>query len=309
MKHTTARSLLILVAVIWGSGYVVTDVTLGALNPFQLLTGRFLLSFVALICVFFPHLKKIDLSALKGGIVLGIFLYGAFALQTVGVVYTTPSKNAFLTATSVVMVPLISFILFKQKVQKKIQIGIGMTLIGVALMSLNGFNGLNIGDILSLMCALFFALQTIYLGKYVKKSSPVSLMIVQMGTAALIGATVNIVRGDLYMGGQMGADLGVLYLALFNTLFCYGIQSIAQQSITATESSLILSMESFWGMLFSALILSESITLKMVLGAAFILTGILSAQGILDPRKLVFLLKGRLTKSERRKPLYSRSES
>lgn len=309
MAPATARLLLLMVTIIWGSGYVVTDLVLGTINPYQLLTGRFLLTFIALSIVFFPQLKKINLAALKRGALLGIFLYGAFVLQTVGVIYTTPSKNAFLTATSVVIVPLISFLLFKQKVQLRTQVGIGMTVVGVALMSLNGFTGINIGDVLSLFCAMFFALQSVFLGKFVRETNPASLMIVQMGTASAIGLAVNFIRGDVYLGGQLNADLSVLYLALFNTLICYGIQSLAQQSITATESSLILSMESFWGMLFSALILKEAVTYKMVFGAMFILTGIFSAQGILDPKKLAFPFKGKRAEEQPKNSMYSRFES
>lgn len=291
MKNNISRVLLILVAVMWGFGYVATDLTLLSVNPYQLLTWRFLLTFLALAGLFFPHLKKINPSSLKKGMLLGFFLYGAFALQTVGILYTTPSKNAFLTATSVVLVPILSFILYKQQIDPKIQIGIVMTFFGVALMSLNGFEGINFGDFLSLLCAIFFALQTILLGKYLEDHDPIQLMIVQMGTAAIIGLFVDIARGDVYLGGHLEANIGILYLALFNTLLCYGIQTYAQQFISATETTLILSMESFWGMLFSAWILSEPITMRTLTGAVMILAGILAAEGVLDWRKLAVFSK------------------
>src|SRR5699024_12136905 len=102
MKKSTIRLLLLLVTIIWGSGYVVNDVLLESLSAFQLLTARFGLTFIMLLFVFHAKIKTINKVTLKKGLILGALLYAAFAFQTVGLIYTTPSKNAFLTQISVV---------------------------------------------------------------------------------------------------------------------------------------------------------------------------------------------------------------
>lgn len=278
MKKSTMRLLLLSVTIIWGSGYVVNDVLLESLTAFQLLTARFSLTFLMLLVVFHSYLKSIKKSSLVKGAILGALLYAAFAFQTVGLVYTTPSKNAFLTQISVVFVPLLSFLFFKKKADLKTQIGILLSMVGVGFMSLNGFNGVNFGDILSLLCALFFALQVILMGEYVQGEEAVSLMIVQMGTASILGTAVSMAQGNLYLGGQAAVDIRLFYLALFGTLLSFGIQTFAQKKVSASEISLILSLESFWGMAFSVLILKEAISNKEMIGAWLILAGVMFSQ-------------------------------
>ncbi|WP_035618242.1 DMT family transporter [Lacticigenium naphthae] len=274
MNRKSARFLLLFVTIIWGSGYVVNDMILGHVNPYQLLTTRFFITFFVLSIIFRKSYKLLSKKVVFHGSILGSLLYFAFVLQTVGLQYTTPSKNAFLTATSVVMVPLFSFLISKQTIKPKTFFAIFSTLLGVGFMSLNGFGMMNLGDMLSLLCAVFFALQLVYLGKYVKLNDPRTLMLVQMGVASFLGISINLIRGDVYTGGIVAVDLSLLYLALFGTLFSFGMQSIAQQYASDTETSLILSLESFWGMLFSAVLLKESISNQMIVGASLILLGI-----------------------------------
>lgn len=99
--------LLVLTAIIWGSGFVASTVALEHYTPYQILAGRFLVGAVILSLIFFKKLNKLKKSTLIKGALLGVFLYIAFALQTVGLQFTTPSKNAFLTAVNVVIVPFI----------------------------------------------------------------------------------------------------------------------------------------------------------------------------------------------------------
>lgn len=88
---------------------------------------------------------------------LGTILYIAFALQTVGLQYTTPSKNAFLTAVNVIIVPIIAFAVYKRRIDGYEIIGSMMAIVGIGCLSLQGSMTMNIGDILSLACAVAFA--------------------------------------------------------------------------------------------------------------------------------------------------------
>ena len=110
-------------------------------------------------------------GAIKAGILMGIALFAGFAFQIIGLQYTTPSKNAFLTALNVVIVPFIAFIILKKKVGMKGIIGAIMSVIGVALLSLNGNLTLSLGDGLTLLCAVGFAFQIFFTGESVKKIS------------------------------------------------------------------------------------------------------------------------------------------
>ena len=116
MKKGVAIGGLILVTVIWGGGFVASDMALESMKPFQIMMVRFLLASVLMGLVSMGQRKKevkIEnrAGAIKAGMLMGLTLFAGFALQIVGLQYTTPSKNAFLTALNVVIVPFIAFVI------------------------------------------------------------------------------------------------------------------------------------------------------------------------------------------------------
>ena len=152
-----------------GSGFVASAVALDHYSPYQILAGRFLIGAVILSLIFFKKLNKLKKSTLIKGAVLGIFLYLAFALQTVGLQFTTPSKNAFLTAVNVVICPVYRiFYIYKRKIDLYELTGAFLAIIGIAVLSLKLSSDMNVGDLLTLGCAVGFAFHIFYTAKFVK---------------------------------------------------------------------------------------------------------------------------------------------
>lgn len=278
MKQYFANSLLLVTAIIWGSGFVVTDIALKYLTAYQVMAGRFLLAAFLLLVLFGYKLKKITKSVIWKGIVLGTIIYIAFALQTVGLQYTTPSKNAFLTAVNVIIVPIITYAIYKRRIDGYEIIGAILAIIGIGSLSLHDSFGMNIGDILSLLCAVGFAFDIFCTNLFVQKEDAILLTIIQFITAALISNLVVIVQGDIPSTLEKGAVYSVVYLAFFSTMIAYLLQNIANQYTTATKSAIILSTESFFGMLMSVLFLHEILTTRMAIGAVLIMAAILIAE-------------------------------
>ncbi|MBO0587781.1 DMT family transporter [Sporosarcina sp. E16_8] len=280
---------LIITAIIWGSGFVASAVSLEYYTPYQILAGRFVVGALILAIVFHKRLKMIKKSALIKGSILGIVLYIAFALQTVGLQYTTPSKNAFLTAVNVVIVPFIGFIIYKKKIDIFELGGAFMAMIGVAVLSLKFSSEVNVGDLLTLCCAVGFAFHIFYTSKFVKDEDPIQLTIIQMTVAAVIGYVVVVFKSETTFSMEAEGLLPLLYLAVFSTTIAFLLKTTAQKFITETKAAIILSTESFWGMAFSVVILSEVMTGKMAIGAILILSAI-----VISETKLSFLKKKRL---------------
>lgn len=280
---------LTITAIIWGSGFVASSISLEYFTPYQILAGRFLIGAIVLTVIFHKKLKNINKSTMIKGAVLGIFLYLAFALQTVGLQFTTPSKNAFLTAVNVVIVPFIAFIIYKRKIDMYELMGAILAMVGVGILSLKLSAEINIGDLLTLGCAFGFAFHIFFTAKYVKDSDPVTLTLIQMMTAAIIGVIVVLFRGETSFVIEKEGMLSLLYLGIFSTTIAYLLQTVAQKMITETKAAIILSTESFWGMVFSVAILDETMTIKMVIGAILILTAI-----IISETKIPFLKKNKL---------------
>lgn len=281
--------LLVLTAIIWGSGFVASAVALEHYTPYQILAGRFLIGAVILSLIFFKKFNKLNKSTLIKGALLGLFLYIAFALQTVGLQFTTPSKNAFLTAVNVVIVPFIGFLLYKRKIDMYELTGAILAVVGIAVLSLKLSSDINVGDVLTLGCAVGFAFHIFYTAKFVKTEDPVVLTIVQMVTAAVIGCIVILFRGETSFSVETEGVMNLLYLGIFSTTIAFLMQTVAQKYITETKAAIILATESFWGMVFSIIILSEIMTGRMIIGAFLILLAILISE-----TKMRFLKKDKM---------------
>lgn len=275
MKKYAAIAGLITVTVIWGGGFVASDLALKSLLPFQIMAVRFLLGTVCMGLISRRDLKAIKKDEVTAGIYMGAALFAGFALQTVGLQYTTPSKNAFLTALNVVMVPFITYVVTKKKIGAKGIIGALMAVAGVGVLSLEKDFTLGLGDGLTLLCALGFAFQIFLTGIYVKKFRATVLNFIQMFTSFVLSVIFMVIFGETNFHVTAEGWWSVLYLGLISTSLCYLIQTACQKHVEGTKAAIILSMESVFGTIFSILILHEQITGRMVAGCIIILTAVL----------------------------------
>lgn len=278
LKKYVGTGALILVTVIWGGGFVASDIALESFTPFQILFIRFL---IASVIMAFPAARK--LRTIKGsdvlcGAMLGAALFGGFALQIIGLQYTTASKNAFLTATNVVMVPVIAAIFGRKKISIRGIVGALTALLGAAILSIQSGFRIGKGDALTLLCAVCFAAQIYLTGKYVHEINPAVLNFLQMLMAFVMSAIGLVLTGGFSMHASARNILAVLYLGVVSTSICYFLQTWAQKYVDETGSAIILSMESVFGTVFSIIILHEQVTLRMVIGSLLILGAVLISQ-------------------------------
>lgn len=266
---------LLFVAAFWGGGFVAVKDALDTMTPLFLMTYRFI--FASVIMYIFMHKKigKFSKSDIKNGSVVGFILFLAFAAQTFGLQYTTASKQGFLTATYVVMVPLLYWILYKKRPSNKAFIGSLITIIGIGLVSLQKDMVFNLGDNLTLLCALFFAAHIISLEYYTKKMDVLKLSFLQLAVASVLftGSALIFEPIPVYVTGR--AWVAIIYLALFSTFACFTIQTIAQKHTTSSHAAIIMSLESVFAAVFGILLLNEVLTPIMMLGCALIFVAIL----------------------------------
>lgn len=275
MKKTTADLSLALVAMIWGTGFVAAQMALDAnLYPFQIMAYRFFISSLLMVIIFWKEFKGIRFPQVKAGAIIGFFLYVAFAFQTIGLQYTTPSKNAFLTATNVVIVPFLYWIILKKAPDKYSMIGALLTIVGISFLTLEGSFSIKAGDSLTLICALGFAMHIISIGYYSNKYSPIQLTIIQMIMAFILSAISFIFTKDTSPLTTKGS-LAIIYLGVVSTTIAFLLQNIAQKYTSATKTAIILSTEAVFGTLASIIILGEKLNSKMIIGCGIIFLAIL----------------------------------
>ncbi len=278
MKKYIGEILLLLTAIIWGSGYIGMKVGLAHLTVFQIMAGRFALATIFLTIIFHKNVKLITKRVLWKGIILGVILFLAFTVQTIGLDYTTPSKNAFLTAVNVMIVPLIAFVIYKRKFDGFEMLAALLAIIGIGFLSLQGSMQMNIGDFLSLASAIGFAFDIFYTNMFVKTEDALALTIVQLFTAAVLSIIAVIVLGEVPTTISSEEVFVILYLGIVCTTIAYVCQNIGMQYADPTKSALILSTEALFGTIFSVIILHEILTSRMIIGSFIILIAIIIAE-------------------------------
>lgn len=215
LKKRIGMLTLLLVALIWGSGFVVSDRALGYMSPAQVLCLRFFVAAVIMTAVSFRKFRFLNRKTLAAGICLGVFLYVSFGFQIIGLKYTTPSKNAFLTSTNVVLVPFIAFFLEKKKLDRFSLIGALTAMAGIGLLSLTDQLTLSRGDLLSLICAFGYAFHIYFIGHFVKKYDFMLLSAIQMITAGILGILHVFADGSFEIVIGREGWISVLYLVFF----------------------------------------------------------------------------------------------
>ena len=283
-REILADGLLLLTALIWGSAFAVVKNTLDSFAPAAIIAMRYTIATALTGIAFRRHLHGLTRADVLRGALVGLLLSAAYIVQTIGLSYTTASKNAFLTAVYVMLVPFFSMALFRQRLRKANFIAAAMMLLGIGLLSLDGESGgLNVGDVLTLLCGALFAGHIIAVERCQRRTDAYALIVLQFGFCALYALVFTLLfeRG-VPMTFSAGSVGGLLYLAVFSTTIAMSLQNIGQSMAPASHASILLSLESVFGVIFSCLLLGERVTPRMLLGFAVIFAALLVSE--LTPR-------------------------
>ena len=292
MNTRKANILLLLAAFVWGSGFVGNRWVLDAgFTPFQLIAARMFIASICLNVFFRGKLKTISRGDIKIGVMIGAFLFAGFSFQTYGLLYVTPAVNAFVTAVYVILTPFVRRMLIKDKLDIFANIGAVMTVAGIGLISLDGGFGMSVGIVLTLLCALCYALQTVFTDKYTKVHDPINLTIVMIGFNFICAALAAVFLDDMPRV-TTGAVLSLVYLGVACTFIAYLCQNIGQKYTTAVNAAIIMSMEAVFGAVLSILLFGEILTYQMVLGMFIVFAAIIIAETKLGFIKQIHRNKG-----------------
>ena len=272
---------MLITTAIWGFAFVVVKDTVDKVPPVYMMAFRFTIAAVGLALICARRIKKLNPSILLHGGIIGVCLFLAYLLQTVGIQYTTAGKNAFLTTVYVIFVPLILWIATRRFPGVRIIIASVMAMVGVALLTLQDSLLMNKGDVMTLLCGLFFALQIIFIARYNATEDAILLTIVQLAAAALLSWILAPFFDGPVPLAQLGNSrtlLSILYLGLFSTLLAFFLQNICQKHTPTSVAAIILSLEAFFGVVFSWIFLKEILTPAMIVGCVILFLAILLAE-------------------------------
>lgn len=267
---------LILAGMIWGLNFTLTKFSISLMPPMQFAGLRFLISAIVLTLIFFRLIKTANRAELRAGCVIGIFLFLGSLTQMLGLQYTTPGKSGFITSFYIVIVPFIASFLHKKFVGWVPINGAILAFIGLCIISIstNDIFCLNKGDLLSVICAFFYALQILAVEYYASKYNVYRLTIVQIAFTGIISLGYSIIFESMTFqvpGFVWGA---LIYTILLGTCFAILIQNIAQKYISSSKAALLFGLEAPFALLFSIVIWGETLTVRGLFGSTLIFAAI-----------------------------------
>jgi drug/metabolite transporter (DMT)-like permease len=286
-----SEAILILVTFLWGATFVIVKEALNDVSSMAFIAIRFLIA--AAILLPFVRSKKFNKQNLRAGILLGILLFMGFATQTVGLKFTSATKSGFLTGTAVIIVPLLQIIIEKKAPTKGVIIGTILVMLGIAFLSSGGSSlfsllsdlgsNFNLGEGLTLICALFFALYIIYLDIETSLYDFWTLLFLQIITTAFLSIIFLLVFTETNLE-PFKFDLtnnlvwAIFYTSIFATLITTALQTKYQKNVTPAKAGIIFSFEPIFAALFAFFILGEKITNFGYIGASLIMMGLLVSE-------------------------------
>lgn len=277
-KGLYADLALVIVAIIWGSGFVVTKTALDVMTPFYIMGFRFIIAATTLTLFSIKRLKKATKLDIKAGLIVGFFMFLGFAFQTVGLKYTTAGVQAFITASNVVMVPFMYWIISKKKPNNYELFGAVLCFIGIGILSLDNNLNVGIGEFLTLLCAIGYALQIVAVGYFAKDVDPFVLSTIQSYFAALLSFVMAFLFEPKIVTFTADMILPIAYLGIFSSMICFLVQNIAQRHTSSTHAAIIMSLEAVFGSIFAILLLNDPMNVKFVIGCAAILMAIIASE-------------------------------
>lgn len=286
MKNKLGPIMLLMAALIWGSSFIIMKNAVDFLTASTLLFVRFSLASLFLTIMYHKQLKDFPKDKIIGGLITGCCLFFAYYVQTRGLALTTPGKNAFLTAVYCAIVPFLSWLFYQKRPDTYNFIAAFLCVIGIGLVSLDASLSINLGDLLTLGGGFLYAIHILFIKKYSKDVDSGAFTALQFYGGTILAFVIACLFEDITIIRLIKSDifLQIFYLAFFATALCMLFQTKGQQTTSECNASLILSLESVFGVLFSVLFYGEVLTLKVIIGFVIIFIAI-----VISETKLSFL--------------------
>lgn len=280
MTRVQANLILLLAAAIWGGGFVAQSTAMQNIGPYWFVGLRFGIAAIAVLPFALLEARKMKSmptsKEFSGFGMVGLALLGGAITQQIGLVTTTVTNTSFLTGLYVIFVPVFAVILYRRFPHWIVWPGALMMMGGIFLLSGGTLSKLNTGDMFSIICAVFWALQITLAGKFVTISNrPLALSFTQFATCSILCSLMAVFMEPLSIEAITGAWREIVYVGLVSSGLAFVLQVIGQRYTTAPQAAIFLSTEALFGALFAATLLGETLSGIGYIGCALIFITIL----------------------------------
>jgi drug/metabolite transporter (DMT)-like permease len=268
LKMRLAPWALLLVSAAWGMAFVVMKDAIERQSVNSFLFTRFLVAVIAMFLLKPTVMQVINREILRKGFIAGLFLASGYILQTLGLALTGAAIAGFITGLYVVATPVIAALVLKVRINGFTWACVAMATVGLALLSLKGWN-LGLGEFLVFLCAIAFAAHIIALSKWSNGLDAYAMTIVQLATCALLTGVISFAQG-YEAPVDLSGWLVVLYTAIICTAVAFVVQTWSQAHMSATKVAVILTMEVVFAALFAVIFGGESLSLRTLFGGVLV---------------------------------------
>jgi drug/metabolite transporter (DMT)-like permease len=285
-KVIRADLIMLLAAAIWGFAFVAQREGMETMGPFLFNAARFFIGSAVLFPLVWYLSKKNKTPTNKetstkklliAGTIAGLFLFLASSFQQVGIQYTTAGKAGFITGLYIFFVPLIG-IFFGQRTGSGTWLGAFIAVIGLYLLSINDDFSIARGDLLQLICAVFFAAHILVVGYVAKRMDPLKLSLIQYVVSGVLSFFIAIAIEVITWQMIVDTAIPLLYAGVMSIGVGYTLQVVAQQHAKSSHAAIILGLEGAFAVLGGWLILDENLSTRGLIGCGLMLSGMFLSQ-------------------------------
>ena len=293
MKKYTGELALLFNTLIWGGTFALIKDAFTNISPMLFVGLRFGLATLIILPFVYPHLKNTNKKTILAGTLLGLFYFAGFVTQTIGLNLTTATKSGFITGTFVVFIPILQLIIERRKPKWYNLVSVILVLIGLIMLSSKGDNlfdfimqlgsDFNSGDLFTLICAILFAFQVVYVDIFTKKYNYLPMVFVQLLITGVGGFVLSFFFSmtsieSIKFTFNTSLIFAILYTSIFASVLATVIQLKFQKAVSPTKAGIIFSIEPIFAAIFAYFLLSEKISNFGLVGCVLIFIGLIASE-------------------------------
>lgn len=274
-KQKQADLMLFIVTLFWGASYLLIKISLDYMGEINLIALRFSIGFILSFIVFYKRILKVDFKTVKYAMILSSILFVDYIILNYGIKYSSVTNAGFINSLTVIFIPVLSAVFFKQKPEKQVMAGIFLCTIGIGLLTINGRFQVGFGDIMCMLNAVLYAVHIIITGKLTKGADSVSLGVLQLGFVGLYSTIFSFIFETPTLPSNFQCWTAVIVLSIFCTAFAFVVQTISQQYTSPSHTGLIFTLEPVFSAVIAFFFAGEVLTARGYFGAVILLAGVL----------------------------------
>ena len=273
-----AEALLLAMTFVWGGTFAVVKIGMRDISPILLIAIRFIIAAGLYGALFWRSIFPIRSPLIVKGSILGLFLFLGFVAQNIGLLYTTASKSGFITGMMVVFVPLLQYIIERRAPKLGNLLGVAIVSTGLWFLTSPTGASFNIGDALTIVCSILFAVYIVYLDVISREMTPLQLTFLQMSSTAVYSTCAVLFVETPRWEPTTSLLISMLYLTLFATVLTTYVQTRYQKETTPTRAVIIFALEPVIASIVAYVALSEEMGILGIVGGALIVGGVLLSE-------------------------------